>query len=93
MLSRYFWFLKQISNRYRILDLSYNRITDDGIRELCRMLPSGTYCELIDLSGNMMSGDGARMLSEVANNCICLGVKHVYIHQGKYSKRTLFRKM
>ena len=70
------------AHRYRTIDLSYNRITDDGIRELTAMIPGGTFAECIDLSGNMMSGDGARMLADVANQCsTVLGVQHVYVHQ------------
>lgn len=85
------------SHRYRTIDLSYNRITDDGIRELTLMIPGGTFCEYIDLSGNMMSGDGARMLADISNQCTALGIQHVYVHQdakiqalGKRPKRWLF---
>ena len=81
IISNLFGKKSQLSHRYRTLDLSYNRITDDGIRELTKMLPAGTFLEYINLSGNMMSGDGARMLADIANQCTSMGVRHVYIHQ------------
>lgn len=80
-LSRLFGRLAEHSNRYQHIDLSYNRITDDGARELTGMLQQGTFASVIDLSGNLISGDGVRMLADSANQCQSMGVKHVYVHQ------------
>ena len=76
-LGRLFGRLAEHSNRYQHIDLSYNRITDDGARELTGLLQQGTFASVIDLSGNLISGDGVRMLADSANQCQSLGIKHV----------------
>ena len=80
-ISRLFGRLAANSNRYKHIDLSYNRITDDGARELTGLLQQGTFANVIDLSGNLISGDGVRLLADSANQCYSLGIKHVYVHQ------------
>ena len=70
-----------LARRFETLNLSYNRLGDDGAKHLANLIRSGTFLRTINISGNTISGDGIRHLAEAVSGCSALGIRHVYVHK------------
>ncbi|MAA62924.1 MAG: hypothetical protein CMF09_09430, partial [Idiomarina sp.] len=72
--------LKQ-QRKFDLIDLSYNRISDQGSDNLAVMISTGTFSSKINLSGNGLSAEGVRRLAQACDGCTTLGVRNVYVHK------------
>eukprot|EP00944_MAST-04C_sp_MAST-4C-sp1_P007179 g7179.t1 len=70
-----------LAKRFETLNLSYNRLGDNGARQLSNFIRSGTFLQTINVSGNTISGEGIRALAEGVSGSSALGVQHVYVHK------------
>ena len=70
-----------LAKRFITLNLSYNRLGDNGARQLSNLIRSGTFLQNINISGNTISGEGIRALAEGVSASSALGVQHVYVHK------------
>eukprot|EP00943_MAST-04B_sp_MAST-4B-sp1_P002470 g2470.t1 len=70
-----------LARRFVTLNLSFNRLSDNGARQLSNLIRSGTFLQNINISGNTISGEGIRAIAEGVSGSSALGVQHVYVHK------------